>query len=299
VTVTRKPITGESPKETVKAIARGMPGVSGVTVVTCLRAFYFCTQGCGRIERPAFPAPSISKKGRTFKSKLARNLAARSRRCVRLNHFIAESRLVLIERFVPRIPSVGAGRENSLARFRARIFAGNPMTASHLLRLMSVIQQGIFHQPDDAAIPGIVGSHAKVGLLLEHHAAVPGVADLKAHGIFGSARSCDDPDKGLVGAEFARDISLAATAQPQRLRSCRLRVGTADIDQTVAAGLRQQLARFVGGSLQLGNVLRRFANDPAAGAVILQLEIKHGNLDRGRGLGACRECGDHDNRKQR
>jgi hypothetical protein len=35
-----------------------MPGVSGVTVVTCLRAFYFCTQGCGRIGRPAFPAPS-------------------------------------------------------------------------------------------------------------------------------------------------------------------------------------------------------------------------------------------------
>jgi hypothetical protein len=32
---------------------------SGVTVVTCLRAFYFCTQGCGRIERPAFPAPSV------------------------------------------------------------------------------------------------------------------------------------------------------------------------------------------------------------------------------------------------
>jgi hypothetical protein len=32
---------------------------SGVTVVTCLRAFYFCTQGCGRIERPAFPAPLL------------------------------------------------------------------------------------------------------------------------------------------------------------------------------------------------------------------------------------------------
>ena len=58
-------VTGESTKETVKTIARGMPGVSGVTVVTCLRAFYFCTQGCGRIERPAFPAPSVSR-GRKF-----------------------------------------------------------------------------------------------------------------------------------------------------------------------------------------------------------------------------------------
>jgi hypothetical protein len=39
-----------------------MPGDSGVTVVTCLRAFYFCTQGCGRIGRPAFPAPSDFRK---------------------------------------------------------------------------------------------------------------------------------------------------------------------------------------------------------------------------------------------
>ena len=42
-----------------KTIARGMPGVFGVTVVTCLRAFYLCTQGCGRVERPAFPAPLL------------------------------------------------------------------------------------------------------------------------------------------------------------------------------------------------------------------------------------------------
>jgi hypothetical protein len=56
-------------KETVKTIARGMPGVSGVTVVTCLRAFYFCTQGCGRVERPAFPAPSeVQKAGHQNKT---------------------------------------------------------------------------------------------------------------------------------------------------------------------------------------------------------------------------------------
>jgi hypothetical protein len=34
-----------------------MPGVSGVTVVTNARVFY-TTRGCGRIGRPAFPAPS-------------------------------------------------------------------------------------------------------------------------------------------------------------------------------------------------------------------------------------------------
>jgi len=35
-----------------------MPDVSGVTVVTNACAFYHCTRGCGRAERPAFPAPS-------------------------------------------------------------------------------------------------------------------------------------------------------------------------------------------------------------------------------------------------
>ena len=54
--------TRESTKETVKTTARGMPGVSGVTVVTNSCAFYFCTRGCGRVERPAFPAPSIGRK---------------------------------------------------------------------------------------------------------------------------------------------------------------------------------------------------------------------------------------------
>ena len=35
-----------------------MLDVSGVTVVTNACAFYHCTRGCGRAERPAFPAPS-------------------------------------------------------------------------------------------------------------------------------------------------------------------------------------------------------------------------------------------------
>src|ERR1700730_6216088 len=35
-----KPITGESTKETVKTIARGMPGYPGVTVVTNARVLY-------------------------------------------------------------------------------------------------------------------------------------------------------------------------------------------------------------------------------------------------------------------
>jgi hypothetical protein len=35
-----------------------MPGETGVTVVTTLVWFLFSTRGCGRIARPAFPAPS-------------------------------------------------------------------------------------------------------------------------------------------------------------------------------------------------------------------------------------------------
>jgi hypothetical protein len=58
VTVTKSPITGEITEETVKTIARGMPGVSGVTVVTNARVYYHYTRGCGRTKRPVFPAPS-------------------------------------------------------------------------------------------------------------------------------------------------------------------------------------------------------------------------------------------------
>jgi hypothetical protein len=41
-----------------------------VTVVTNARVFY-TTRGCGRIGRPAFPAPLISQ-GETLMAKLAR-----------------------------------------------------------------------------------------------------------------------------------------------------------------------------------------------------------------------------------
>jgi hypothetical protein len=58
-TVTNKPVTEEITKETVKTIARGMPDVFGVTVVTNACAYYQCARGCGRAERPAFPAPSV------------------------------------------------------------------------------------------------------------------------------------------------------------------------------------------------------------------------------------------------
>src|SRR5579864_612430 len=64
-----------------KTIARGMPGETGVTVVTTLVYFVFYrTRGCGRIERPAFPAPSL--RGSRTKTQTSRKKhAARSRSC--------------------------------------------------------------------------------------------------------------------------------------------------------------------------------------------------------------------------
>ena len=72
------PVTRESAEEPVKTIARGMPGDSGVTVVTNSRVF-FTTRGCGRIGRPAFPAPLLGSAapsicgGHDVRAKLARN----------------------------------------------------------------------------------------------------------------------------------------------------------------------------------------------------------------------------------
>jgi hypothetical protein len=65
MTVPKKPDRRGEHEATVKTIARGMPGV-----FRCDRGDYarmlilFCMRGCGRIERPAFPAPSVSEGGR-------------------------------------------------------------------------------------------------------------------------------------------------------------------------------------------------------------------------------------------
>jgi hypothetical protein len=61
MTVAKKPGHRGEHDISRKTIARGMLGVSGVTVVTMLVCFYFYTRGCGRIVRPAFPAPSDSR----------------------------------------------------------------------------------------------------------------------------------------------------------------------------------------------------------------------------------------------
>src|SRR5450755_1116068 len=65
------PVTGESTKETVKTIARGMPGVSGVTVVTNARAFYTTRAAAGAPSARHSLRPLIFRR-RDFLAKLGR-----------------------------------------------------------------------------------------------------------------------------------------------------------------------------------------------------------------------------------
>src|SRR5205814_8779006 len=53
------PVTGKSTKETVKTIARGMPGEPGVTVVTMLVCFFILHARLRAHCAPGFPAPSF------------------------------------------------------------------------------------------------------------------------------------------------------------------------------------------------------------------------------------------------
>src|SRR5258706_14450299 len=70
-TVTTKPGHRGEREGSRKTIARGMPGD-----FRCDRGDYarmlvlFCMRGCGCIERPAFPAPSIVRSGETVFAKL-------------------------------------------------------------------------------------------------------------------------------------------------------------------------------------------------------------------------------------
>src|SRR5712672_3066821 len=70
-TVSNKPGHRGEREVSRKTIARGMPGETGVTVVTNSYACFIFMRGCGCIERPAFPAPSDFF-GRTVVAQLGR-----------------------------------------------------------------------------------------------------------------------------------------------------------------------------------------------------------------------------------
>src|SRR5258708_38559847 len=79
-TVSNKPGHRGEREVSRKTIARGMPGNSGVTVVTTLVCLFFYTRGCGCIGHPAFPAPSVILGREWFLQNLGR-IAPRDREC--------------------------------------------------------------------------------------------------------------------------------------------------------------------------------------------------------------------------
>src|SRR6476469_6984831 len=62
------PVAGESTKEAVKTTARGMPGVSGVTVVTNARVFYTTRAAAGASGARHSLRPLISESGTNGKT---------------------------------------------------------------------------------------------------------------------------------------------------------------------------------------------------------------------------------------
>src|ERR1700738_5256614 len=50
---------GRARRKPLKPLRGECRAFSGVTVVTNARVYYHYTRGCGRIGRPAFPAPSV------------------------------------------------------------------------------------------------------------------------------------------------------------------------------------------------------------------------------------------------
>src|SRR5437773_3104539 len=81
MTVSNKPGHRGEREVSRKTIARGMPGENRCDRGDYARVlFLLCTRGCGRVGRPAFPAPSEFS-GRMFTSKTRAYRAARSRSC--------------------------------------------------------------------------------------------------------------------------------------------------------------------------------------------------------------------------
>src|ERR1700730_3001129 len=84
MTVANKPGHRGARRKPLKPLRGECRAFSGVTVVTNARAYYHYTRGCGRIGRPAFPAPS-DVGGRDARSKTRAN-ARRDREAVARRH---------------------------------------------------------------------------------------------------------------------------------------------------------------------------------------------------------------------
>ena len=78
--------------------------ISGVTVVTTLVCFLLCTRGCGRIVRPAFPAPSEFQKAGLFNQTSRETRGEIAKLCRQMRPF----EIQVYEKFVARAHHHGA-----------------------------------------------------------------------------------------------------------------------------------------------------------------------------------------------
>jgi len=81
VTVSNKPDRREEHEVSRKPLRGECPGDFRRDRGDLLACFLFCTQGCGRVGRPAFPAPSFQREP-DQRAKLEQIRAARSRNYV-------------------------------------------------------------------------------------------------------------------------------------------------------------------------------------------------------------------------
>jgi hypothetical protein len=126
-TVANKPGHRGEHEVTVKTIARGMPGGSGVTVVTMLVcSFYFAREAAGASSARHSLRPLISQ-GQEFTAKLARNArrdcrAVSGNGCLKIESVAGDERDA--HRFTPRgrltPPAGGRGRRGTAAPGCAR-----------------------------------------------------------------------------------------------------------------------------------------------------------------------------------
>ncbi len=149
------------------------------------------------------------------------------------------------------------------------------------------VEQAVLDQRGRAAIPGIIRADAKIALSRHDERAGMGVADMELYRVFRPADPPHDTDKGLIGAELLRDGGVAAVALPQRAAFHGIAFRIRDVDKAIAAGLRDQPARFAGGPIQLHEVGGMVIGNSGAAAEIVEFEIKYRDLDRRR-FGICR-----------
>lgn len=187
---------------------------------------------------------------------------------------------VVLRRWVPG-PAIGlpAPRVSKGEGGRAFICRRLWRSARRLLSPLPGLQQPVLDQPHRAAAPRVVGAHAEAAVGGGNDVAGPGVADLKAHHVFGAGDSLHDAREGLLRSQFQGNAGVAAIADAQHVLPGRRSVGAADIDEAVLPGQGEQPANL-GCDLRYPRGVGRRLLRGRRGAAVLELEIEYREPDR-------------------